>query len=187
MPFNLTVRDGLHLRLLRGDAADVVFAEIDRNRSYLRQWLPWVDDSKCPDDSRPFLESSWIAYHQGLGFSLGIFSQDQFCGCIGFHAFDQKNRITSLGYWLSKPFTGQGIMTDCVRRLLDYAIDDRFMNRIYVRCATENHPSRAIPERLGFVHEGTQREAEWLYDHYVDLEMYSMLSREWRLIRQRSF
>jgi ribosomal-protein-serine acetyltransferase len=27
--------------------------------------------------------------------------------------------------------------------------------------------------------EGILREAEWLYDHYVDLVVYSMLKRVW--------
>jgi ribosomal-protein-serine acetyltransferase len=31
------------------------------------------------------------------------------------------------------------------------------------------------------VKEGILREAEWLYDHYVDLVVYSMLKRSWVL------
>ena len=39
--------------------------------------------------------------------------------------------------------------------------------------------SRAIPKRLGFTQEGVQKDAEWLYDHFVDLVMYSMLASQW--------
>jgi ribosomal-protein-serine acetyltransferase len=51
--------------------------------------------------------------------------------------------------------------------------------RLEIRCATHNHTTRAIPERLGFRQEGIARRAEWLYDHFVDLVVYSMLAVEW--------
>lgn len=35
-------------------------------------------------------------------------------------------------------------------------------------------------ERLGFINEGTIRDAEWLYDHSVDHVVYGLLSRNWR-------
>jgi ribosomal-protein-serine acetyltransferase len=52
-------------------------------------------------------------------------------------------------------------------------------NRVVIACASKNQRSRAIPERLGFTHEGVAREAEWLYDRFVDSEIYALLNREW--------
>jgi ribosomal-protein-serine acetyltransferase len=43
----------------------------------------------------------------------------------------------------------------------------------------KNQKSRAIPEKLGFKNEGTVRDGAWLYDKFVDLVTYRMLSREW--------
>lgn len=154
-------------------------ALIQTNRTFLRQWLPWVDEEHCPHDSAKVIDVWRRCFSEGAEFSVGIIYEGALIGIIGYHGFDQLNRITSIGYWLIESKTGKGIMTRSVRALIDYAINERNMNRVSIRCATKNTASRAIPERLGFIHEGTQREAEWLYDHFVDLELYSILASEW--------
>ena len=185
MSFELEVDADVSLRLLRPEQAPLVAKSIDANRVFLRQWLPWVDESRQASDTAKHLDFWWHGFSRGSGFSVGIFYRDEFAGIIGFHGFDMMNRITSIGYWLGEEFNGYGIMTKGVARLLDYAVFERNMNRIFIRCATGNKGSRSIPERLGFSHEGCQREAEWLYDHFVDLELYSILAREWQRERAR--
>jgi ribosomal-protein-serine acetyltransferase len=53
------------------------------------------------------------------------------------------------------------------------------LNRIEARVATGNHASQAVCDRAGLKKEGVLREAEWLYDHYVDLTVNSILKSEW--------
>jgi|TARA_B110000438_G_scaffold129043_2_gene125352 ribosomal-protein-serine acetyltransferase len=179
MPFSLSIDDTLDLRLLGLEDAAKMSELIHGNRAFLRQWLPWVDGEHRPSDSAKVINLWRQSYAKGSGFSLGIIFQNELVGIIGYHGFDQVNRITSIGYWLIESETGKGIMTRSIRTLMNYAIEERNMNRIFVRCATGNTASRAIPERLGFTHEGTQRDAEWLYDHYVNLELYAILAHEW--------
>ena len=74
---------------------------------------------------------------------------------------------------------GHGIMTRCVRHLCEWAVSERGMNSIRIRCAAGNAPSNAIPRRLGFTLEGVEREGELMADgQYVDLNVYSILKRE---------
>jgi len=63
--------------------------------------------------------------------------------------------------------------------LTDYAFKELNLNKVEIRAALENKKSRGIPERLNFVNEGCNRQAEWLYDHYVDHVIYGMLAEEW--------
>lgn len=179
MNFTLPISPDLSLRVLRPQEAGALFSLIQKNRQHLREWLPWVDATRSPIDTRRFLEASYMGYLRGLGFSLGLRWQGGLCGVIGFHAFDPLNRVTSLGYWLAQDFCGQGIMRSSVTACLDYAFHERGMNRLMIRCAVGNERSRRIPQALGFQFEGIQREAEWLYDHFVDLEVYSMLASDW--------
>jgi ribosomal-protein-serine acetyltransferase len=53
------------------------------------------------------------------------------------------------------------------------------MHKVEIRAASGNKKSRAVPERLGFKQEGCIRQAEYLYDHYVDHVVYGMLDLEW--------
>jgi ribosomal-protein-serine acetyltransferase len=175
----ISISKDLCLRVLRPYEAGALYSLISRNRDHLREWLPWVDDARSMMDSRQFLEQSYMGFLRGGGFNFGIRLSCSLVGVIGFHGFDRRNRVTSLGYWLAKDFCGQGIMHKSVATCIDYAINAQGMNRIYLRCAVDNLRSKRIPELLGMVHEGTQREAEWLYDHYVDLDVYSILSSEW--------
>ncbi len=71
-------------------------------------------------------------------------------------------------------------MTEACRAMVNHAFRELGLNRVGIACATENHRSRAIPERLGFRQEGVQRQAEWLYDRFVDRALYAMLASEWR-------
>ncbi len=70
-------------------------------------------------------------------------------------------------------------MTAASQALVSHAFDHAQLNRVEIRCATGNDKSRAIPVRLGFREEGLLRDAEWLYDHFVDHIVYAMLSRDW--------
>lgn len=175
----ISISHELILRVLRPSEAGALFSLVQKNRAHLREWLPWVDATRGPVDTRKFLEISYAGFMKGAGFNFGIRYHGGLVGIIGFHGFDMANRVTSLGYWLSKDACGKGIMRQSVAACIRYAFVERGMNRLYIRCASGNFRSKRIPESLGFIHEGTQREAEWLYDHYVDLDVYSLLASEW--------
>jgi ribosomal-protein-serine acetyltransferase len=84
-----------------------------------------------------------------------------------------------MGYWLAKSHTGRRLMTAAVKALVEEGFQQLDLNRIQARVATDNHPSQAVCDRLGLKKEGVLRQAEWLYDHYVDLTMNSVLRSEW--------
>lgn len=177
-PFALRIDDRLHLRQLQPTDADELFRVVDANRSHLRQWLPWVDDSVSPADSLAFIETTLQQAAERAGFQAGIVHDGRIVGVIGHQRFDWHNRVTMLGYWLSEGSQGHGIMTAACRAVVAHAFETLSLNRVQICCATTNHRSRAIPERLGFTHEGISRDAEWLYDHFVDHAVYAQLRRD---------
>lgn len=176
----LVIDDKLFLRPLEMHDAEELFVVTHQCREYLREWLPWLDTTQSVGDTKMFIESTLRQRAANNGFQAGIWHDEKLVGVIGFHRMDWPNRSTSIGYWLDKQFQGQGIMTKSAKKLVDYAFGEMNLHRIEIRCAVQNHKSRAIPERLGFINEGFAREAEWLYDHYVDHIIYGMLAHDWK-------
>lgn len=167
------------LRELTGEDACSLYALVDGNRKYLRQWLPWVDMQKGPDDSGHFIESARNDNQAGVALTLGIEHQGDIVGVIGFHEFDNANRQTSMGFWISSSHQGKGIVSSCCARLIEYAFTDLGLNRVVMKIAEDNVPSRRVAERTGLVCEGTRRQSEWLYDHFVNQAIYATVADQW--------
>ena len=168
------------LRLFEERHASELHALTDQNREHLRQWLPWVDATSSVEATRRFIQNGLKQYATHRGFQAGIWYQSRLAGVIGYHKIDWHNRKTSIGYWLGASFQGKGIMTRACDALINHAFQELKLNRLEIRCAADNQKSRAIPERLGFTQEGISRQAEWLYDHYVDHVIYAILASEWK-------
>lgn len=92
------------------------------------------------------------------------------------------NHWGEIGYWLSANHQGKGVITKSCRCMMTYAFEELKLNRLVIRAAVENHRSRAIAERLGFVQEGIARQSGWVHDRYLDLVTYSLLADEWKLM-----
>jgi ribosomal-protein-serine acetyltransferase len=180
---DIRVRPGVELRELDEPHADELFRLTDRNRTYLRRWLPWLDGTRCAQDSLFYIRAvrKRILLYSELHF--GICVDGRIAGTLGTHAVDRINSRTSIGYWLDEDCQGRGIVTDCVAALLDHLFGELGLHRVGIQCAVGNLRSQAVPERLGFVREGVAREEEWLYDHFVDHVCYGILDREWRVRR----
>ena len=55
-----------------------------------------------------------------------------------------------LGYWLGKPFWGQGIMPEAVEEILRHAFEDIGMTRVWAGYYEGNSKSRRVQEKAGF-------------------------------------
>ncbi|OPH52105.1 alanine acetyltransferase [Paenibacillus ferrarius] len=175
----LKIDEELTLKVLEQEDAPALFALTDGSRHYLREWLPWVDGTEQIENTKSFIQFCQNQQASNNGFQTGIWFNGEIAGCIGYHAIDWSNQKTSIGYWLGENYQGNGIMTKSCKRLVEYAFKELDLNRVEIRCGVGNLKSKAIPEKLGFRQEGHIREAEWLYDHYIDHLVYGLLRRDW--------
>ena len=179
----LLVDERIVLKRLETFHTNELFKVINRNRIYLREWLPWVDNIKSPEDSLYFIQVQSALHEESKEITFEIFIDDQVTGCISTHAIDWQNNKTSLGYWIGKENSNKGVIHQCSQKMLAYLFNSLEINRVEIRCATSNYPSRRIAEKLGMKAEGITRQSEWIYDHFVDHIIYCSLSEEYRHTR----
>jgi ribosomal-protein-serine acetyltransferase len=168
-----------HLELLQKNHASDLFSVVNNNREHLRKWLPWVDANTTVRDTETFINLSLQGYSKKGMIQAGIFHKKKICWCVGFPHMDTVTRSASLGYWIAEKQQGQGLVASSVKALVNHGFGPLSLNRIEIHCAAENVRSQAIPKRLGFELEGVRRQAEWLYDHFVDHKSYFILAQNW--------
>lgn len=171
--------DNITLREVTLKDAEKIYEAISTHREYLQEWLPFAATLLSAEEEKRFLFSVVRIPREQRDFVYIIEDKKNICGLVGYHFSDWSNHRTEIGYWLLPEYQHRGIMTRCVHLLCKWAVETRGMNRIQIRCAVGNLPSNAIPQRLGFRLEGTERDGELMITgKYVDLNVYSILKQE---------
>ncbi|RSD29233.1 GNAT family N-acetyltransferase [Mesobacillus subterraneus] len=177
---SIKVDSELELRIFETNEAWELFWLVDSTRGYLRQWLPWVDSLRFPEQFYWVIQMWQKGFQERRSCHFGIWYRGRLAGSISLHGIDWGNSYASIGYYLSEKMQGKGLTTRTVKALINYAFSDLSLNRIEIRCGKDNHKSKAIPEKMGFVKEGLIRDGEFVNGHFHDLMVYGVLSRDWR-------
>ncbi|MBW6460394.1 MAG: GNAT family N-acetyltransferase [Bacteroidales bacterium] len=177
--YEIPVSGDIVLVRLRLESTVEIFNAIDLHRNALRQWLPFVDNTRKKEDTEIFIKSIIQAHGAKRDIVYEIRHSDKFAGLIAFKEFDRWNKKSEMGYWLIPEFEGQGIMTMACKAMIDCGFSHMKLNRIQVKVGIGNARSSRIPEKLGFRFEGIERAGEKFASHYIDLEVFSLLRKEW--------
>jgi len=177
----IEIDENLRLEKLNHSHASGIFNLINSNREYLRKWLTFVDTTKSVKDTENYISYiDELSNNQNAETVISILYKGKLIGIIGLKKVDWANRITEIGYWLGEQYQGRGIITKSCCAVINYAFDQMGVNRIEIKCGVGNERSRHVPQRLEFKFEGIEREGELVNGQYIDLEVYSILKKEWR-------
>lgn len=83
-----------------------------------------------------------------------------------------------LGYWLGKPFWGQGIMPEAVREVLRHAFEDLGMKKVWCGYYEGNTKSRRVQEKCGFRYQRTTEGVDVPLLHEKRTEHVNLLTKE---------
>lgn len=90
-----------------------------------------------------------------------------------------EHGLAELGYALSTPYQGRGIVPRALDVLVSVLFRETRIERIEARCAVENRASRRVLESAGFREEGLLRGYFRLGGHRVDNLLFALLRADW--------
>jgi ribosomal-protein-serine acetyltransferase len=176
----------LELQDIHPSHAPEIYNLINTNRMLFRKWLRFVDETKKPEDTLNFIRSMLDGWDKPCGeILMSIVYQHQIVGVIGLKKVDWPDRIAEIGYWIDPIYQGNGIVSESCKAILKISFTEKAVNRVEIKCGVGNDKSNHIPKRLGFVFEGIEREGELINGKFIDIEVYSLLKKDW-LIRYKS-
>ena len=147
----------LILRPWRADDADVLFAYAsDPDIGPAAGWPP----HKSVNESREVLENVlMVPETYALTLRDGT-PQDEPVGCVGLKIGEDSDLAigddqAELGYWLAKPFWGQGLMPEAVREVMRHGFCDLGLTAIWAGHYQSNEKSRRVQEKVGLRHQRT--------------------------------
>lgn len=176
----IKVDPDIQLHKIRLKSAREIFDCINSSRKTLREWLPWVDETRSYKDTEKYIKATHRSRGASKLLTFEVIYKKEIVGLIGIKDMDKLNNKAEIGYWLGNAAVGKGVMTRSCIALLDFAFEELNMNRIQIKCAVDNIRSCNIPKQLGFAFEGIERQGELLRGQYHDLKVYSILRKEWK-------
>ncbi|MFC7167401.1 GNAT family N-acetyltransferase [Halospeciosus flavus] len=107
-------------------------------------------------------------------------------GTVSLDPIDHPDGRGELHVALAEDFWGEGYGTEAAELLTTYAFDELRKHRVVARVFAGNERSKRVFEKLGFRHEATFEEAAFRDGDYVDVDLFAVLDREWRIREESS-
>jgi [ribosomal protein S5]-alanine N-acetyltransferase len=135
---------------------------------------------RTPAATRAFLELVIEHYRRGDPFAWAIVRRedDRLIGSCGFVSKDTQRTSAEIGYWLGKPYWGQGYAAEAARTLVRFGFEQMGLERVEARCFTENRAGQRVIEKLGMKLESTDR-SEMIKGSYPELRVYAIARQDW--------
>jgi len=122
-------------------------------------------------------------------FVICRLDDDRPIGRTDVFAIDRQNGSCAFGIAIGEPESwGQGLGTDAVNALVDFAFGQLRLERVWLGTSDDNERAQAAYRKAGFTLEGTLRHAFYQDGHWTDELRMAMLRDEWAALpRPRSW
>jgi ribosomal-protein-alanine N-acetyltransferase len=172
----IAVNDHIHLSEFRPSDKPALIEHLNDRDIYdrtLRIPYPYTDTNA----------EEWLSHYakateqhgQPAHFAIRT-GDDTLIGGCGLNDFQMgKSHRAEIGYWLAKPFWGQGIMTAVVQRVCQHAFEDFGLVKITAYVFSPNRASARVLEKCGFQQEGYLRRHFFKEGKFLDARLFALL------------
>lgn len=158
------------------------FAKWSENDDYLR-----IMDN---DPARPISAESHAQWEQGwtgapnvYHFRLRTVTDDKLIGVVVLGGIEWTNQTASLGIAIGDPaYWGKGYGTEAMHLILGYAFRELNLYRVTSSTISYNTRSVRLHEKVGFQHEGVQRQSIQREGQRYDVIHFGILRHEWEAL-----
>ena len=84
-----------------------------------------------------------------------------------------------IGYWIGRPFWGQGLIPEAVRELLRYCFEDKGAQRVWCSHYAGNEKSKRVIEKCGFSYQLTCERPALVDDALRPTLFYALTKEKW--------
>ena len=138
------------------------------------------------EHARQFIRRYHRARRKGRMYMFGIEQKEtgKIIGGISLGNVNKDQHRAELGFWLGKPFWGQGIISEAVALMVEFGFKELRLRRILAMVFHHNPASMKVLEKNGFVREGVLR--QWMHSRgrWIDLHMFGILREDYKAQRQ---
>lgn len=172
--FTVQIDNELQLALIQESFAPRYVELVSEQKEYLSQWLAWPEFCHAEQDFKLFAQRMLHDYADGKSMTCAIIYQGEIVGNCSFNTINHDTKRVEVGYWLSQPHQGKGIITRVVTKLIDIAFNELKLEKVELSAAKDNLASRAVAERVGMTLEGIITNAEKVGDRILDHAVYGI-------------
>ena len=163
-------------RFDESDAENVYLYAKDPDVGPIAGWPP----HKSVDESREVIRN---VFSGSEAYAVCLKSDNKAIGAIelklnGHTDMTEKDDECELGYWLGKPFWGQGIIPEAVREILCHAFEDIGMNKVWCGYYDGNVKSKRVQEKCGFRYQWTTPDVDVPLMNEIRIGHVSCLTKE---------
>ncbi|MCH2124361.1 MAG: GNAT family N-acetyltransferase [Pirellulaceae bacterium] len=132
----------------------------------------------------PYLDGmaeEWIVTHHAafvdrriLELAIELRATAELVGAISL-TLNMRDACAELGYWVGKPYWGNGYCTEAARLIIEFGFHELKLNRVFAKHMTRNPSSGRVLEKLGMQYEGCLRQHVQKWNQFEDMNVYGLL------------